>query len=201
MALAYINKFGSVQFQHLSAISVQFGAGVRKHFYICLLYIIYRKFRGWCWISNRRSRYRVDSLRRGISHSVSEAFDIDLFASLINNKCENVYVSWFPDPGSIAVDTFTFSWEGLNFYAFPPFILLPCVLRKIVDDKVAGTLVVLWSLLQVWFPLFCRLLISKPLIVWPNYSLLSSPFRHHHLAWKTLSLGVVRLSGKRLRIA
>lgn len=59
-------------------------------------------------------------------------FDVDLFASLLNAKCHS-YVSWFPDLGSIAVDAFAFSWKGLNFYAFPPFIL-PRVLRKIVDE-------------------------------------------------------------------
>lgn len=77
-------------------------------------------------------------------------FDIDLFASSINNKCV-LYASWFPDPGSITVDAFTFSWEKLNFYAFPPFILLPRVLRKIFDDKATGTLVVPWWPSQSWF--------------------------------------------------
>lgn len=39
-------------------------------------------------------------------------FDIDLFASLINNKVET-YISWFPDPGSLAIDAFTLSWHYL----------------------------------------------------------------------------------------
>jgi hypothetical protein len=60
-------------------------------------------------------------------------FHMDLFASSINNMC-GAYVSWFPDLGPIAIDTVTLSWEGLICYAFPPFILLPRILRKIVDD-------------------------------------------------------------------
>lgn len=127
-------------------------------------------------------------------------FDVDLFASLINNKCDT-YVSWFPDPGAITTDAFTLSWEDLKFYAFPPFILLPRVLRKIVDDGAAGVLVVPWWPSQAWFPLFRRLSISDPIVFSPSHSLLSSPFRDHHPAWRTLSLVVGRLSGRHSRIA
>jgi len=51
-------------------------------------------------------------------------FKINLFAFL-NNKCKS-YVSWFPDSSAIVVDALTLSWEDWNFYAFSPFILLPC---------------------------------------------------------------------------
>ncbi|KYN39269.1 hypothetical protein ALC56_06346, partial [Trachymyrmex septentrionalis] len=95
------------------------------------------------------------------------------FASVINNKCKS-YVSWFPDPSSVAVDTFTLAWEGLCFYVFHLFILLSPVLRKIVDDGAAGMLVMLW------FPLFCHLLRSQPLIPPSIYSLLSFLFRNHY---------------------
>ena len=71
-----------------------------------------------------------------------EPFDMGFFfASLINNKCDN-YVSWLPNPGSVTVDAFTLSWRGLNFYAFLPFILLPRVLRKIIEDEATGTVIV-----------------------------------------------------------
>lgn len=33
-------------------------------------------------------------------------FDIDLFATHINVKCE-IYISWFPDPFAVAFDAFT----------------------------------------------------------------------------------------------
>ena len=122
-------------------------------------------------------------------------FDIDLFASLLNTKC-HAYASWFPDPGSVAVDAFTFSWKNVNFYAFPPFILLPRVLRKIVDDGATGTVVVPWWPAQAWFPLFQRLLISNPILLPPSQSLLSSPFRNHHPAWRSLSLAAGIVSAK-----
>jgi len=70
-------------------------------------------------------------------------FDIDLFASTINNKCPN-FVSWFPDPLALAVDAFSLNWSGFFFYAFPPFILILRVLRKIITDKAEGVVVVPW---------------------------------------------------------
>ena len=72
-----------------------------------------------------------------------ERFDIDIFVSNINAKCD-VYVSWFPDPGSFEIDAFTISWSDVNFYAFPSFILLPPVLRKIINDRTEGTIIVPW---------------------------------------------------------
>ncbi|KYQ48231.1 hypothetical protein ALC60_12730, partial [Trachymyrmex zeteki] len=86
-----------------------------------------------------------------------------------------------------------------KFFAFLPFILLPRVLRKIVDDKATGMVVMPWWPSQAWFPLFCHLLASEPLFLLPNRLLLSSPFRDQHPAWRSLSLGVAKLSGKRLR--
>ena len=49
---------------------------------------------------------------------------IDLFTSPINTQLENS-MSYRPDPKCIAVDSFTQSWTGLEFYAFPPFICIP----------------------------------------------------------------------------
>jgi hypothetical protein len=60
--------------------------------------------------------------------------DIDLFASHLTSQCER-YVSWLPDPNFEAIDAFTLSWSGLICYAFPPFALIPRVLRKIRQDK------------------------------------------------------------------
>lgn len=123
---------------------------------------------------------------------------VDLFASSANNKCET-YISWFPDPSAITIDAFTVLWENLNFYVFPPFILLPKVLRKITDEGTIGTLVVPSWPSQAWFPLFRRLLISDPLILSSSYYLLSSSFKDHPES-RTLSLKVARLFGKHLRL-
>jgi len=56
------------------------------------------------------------------------------------------YVFWLPNFGSFAVDAFTLTWEEVFSYAFPPFILLTEMLRKIIDDE--GIVVVPWWSLQ-----------------------------------------------------
>jgi len=118
------------------------------------------------------------------------------FASNINTKCD-VFVSWIPDPESFAVDAFTLDWGEFYFYAFPPFILLPRVLQKIINDEAEGIVIAPWWPSQSWFPLFKRLLTSKPIILNPADNLLSSPFRKRHPAARSLSLGAGKLSGKR----
>lgn len=120
---------------------------------------------------------------------------MDLFASLINAKNET-YVSWLPDPGAWTINAFTLSWHSIYFYAFPPFILLPRVLRKIVDDEATGVLVIPWWPSQPWFPMFHSLVVGDPIIFSPSHSLLSSPFRLRHPEWRNLSLAAGRLSGK-----
>ena len=69
--------------------------------------------------------------------SIVEAFglpEINLFASRSNAKCSK-FISWKKDSESFAVDAFTISWEGLDFYAFPPPCLILRVLQKIKQDK------------------------------------------------------------------
>ncbi|KYN11264.1 hypothetical protein ALC57_16592 [Trachymyrmex cornetzi] len=129
------------------------------------------------------------------AHYKDVPFDrVDLFASTINAKNE-FYVSWLPDPGSWAIDAFTLSWINFNFYAFPPFISIPKVLRKIVDERATGVLLVPWLPSQLWFPLFVRLLFSESLILPPSHSLLSSPVRKPYQERTNLSLAAERLSG------
>ncbi|XP_067204231.1 uncharacterized protein [Linepithema humile] len=141
-ALAYINKFGSIQFPHLSAIAKEIWQWCEdRNIFIFASYIASIENS----IADTESRIADPdtewSLSEGAFQEVLKTFgpfNVDLFASLINNKCDS-YVSWFPDPGSIAVDAFTLSWRDFSFYAFPPFILLPRVLRKIVEDEATGT--------------------------------------------------------------
>ena len=101
---------------------------------------------------------------------------IDLFASLTNAKIP-LYISWLPDPNAYAVYAFTISWQDLNFYAFPPFSLLPRVLAKIIRDKATGILIIPKWTTQSWFPLVLTLLIQHPRVISPCRDLLYLP--HH----------------------
>ncbi|KYN08287.1 hypothetical protein ALC62_00717 [Cyphomyrmex costatus] len=146
-ALAYINRYGSIQFPHLSAI-------VRDLWHWCEVRNIFI-FASYISslensIADAESRITDPDTEWSLSDEaflklsdIFGPFDLDLFASLINSKCD-AYIFWFPDPGSVAVDAFTVSWKGIDFYAFPPFILLPRVLRKIVEDEATGTVVIPW---------------------------------------------------------
>ena len=122
-------------------------------------------------------------------------FDIDLFASSINKKCHR-FVSWLPDPLAEAVDAFSLNWSNFYFYAFPPFIIILKVLRKIIIDKAEGVIVVPWWPAQTWFPLYNQLIIDQPIRFKPDINMLSSPFRETHPPWSRISLVAARLSGK-----
>ena len=65
--------------------------------------------------------------------------DIDLFASRFNYRLKP-YVSYKPDPGAVAVDSFTIKWSQYVYYAFPPFSVIMRTLQKIQQNQVIGLL-------------------------------------------------------------
>lgn len=121
--------------------------------------------------------------------------EVDLFAARINAKCKD-YVSWLRDPGSMAIDAFTLDWGKYFFYAFPPFIIIARVLRKIINDSARGIVVVpLWPS-QPWYPLYCSMLNSQPIYFEPSSNLLISPDRQPHPLWDKITMVAGVLSGK-----
>lgn len=116
---------------------------------------------------------------------------IDLFASRINKKCLK-YVSWHRDPDAYVIDAFTISWSSFYFYCFPPFAMILKALRKIIDDKGEGIMVVpLWRT-QPWYPLYMSLLISDPLILQPSNDLIISHSSNRDVHQKiTLVAGIL----------
>ncbi|XP_057290276.1 uncharacterized protein LOC130612963 [Hydractinia symbiolongicarpus] len=101
-------------------------------------------------------------------------FDIDLFASRLNAKCEE-YFSLRPDPDAKAVNAFAQTWSNLNFYAFPPFKLIGKVLAKINIDQATGILVVPFWSSQPWFPQAINMLYRTPVLFPPSSRLLFLP--------------------------
>ena len=85
---------------------------------------------------------------------------IDLFASRLNAKLER-YVSWFPDPYSVDVDSLLRDWHDDIPFLFPPFSLLSRCLQKLVADSVTKALIVfpLWPT-QHWFPRLLHMVTS-----------------------------------------
>lgn len=133
---------------------------------------------------------------------VSEFFmpEIDLFASRINFQCKK-FVSLHPSPGCWSADAFSFSWNGLEPYLFPPFCLIGKVLNKLFEDKVNRAILImpLWRT-QFWFPLVMNLLISIPVRL-PNHKDLLT-LAHNgkpHPFGKRLQMVGVQLSGDVLK--
>lgn len=120
--------------------------------------------------------------------------ELDLFATQNTRKCEKFY-SWFPDPECSGVDAFSYKWKEY-FYAFPPFSLIPRVLRKVRQDQAKGIIVVPDWKTQAWFPIFMSLKCSKVLTLKKGKFSLHYPFcnRTHPMS-NTLSLLVAVVSG------
>ena len=114
-------------------------------------------------IADLRSRHFLDHLEWELSQdlflSICRKFgtpDVDLFASRLNFKLP-LYVSWEPDPGSWRTDAFSFSWSDLFCYCFPPFKLLPVVIKKVLEDNARAVIVApCWSA-HPWHPWLCNI--------------------------------------------
>ena len=75
---------------------------------------------------------------------------LDLFATKYSARLP-VYVSPVPDDHAWEVDALSFSWTGLDAYAFPPFKLIPEVLQKVITDQPRLILIApLWPSM-IWF--------------------------------------------------
>ena len=62
-----------------------------------------------------------------------ETPETDLFASRLSHQIKT-YFSWRPDPLSQAADAFHQNWFHKSLYAFPPFCMIPKVLREVLKE-------------------------------------------------------------------
>ena len=104
---------------------------------------------------------------------------IDLFASRLNKQFD-AYVSYKPDPYARHIDAFTISWTNEKFYCFPPFSCILKAIRKIIQDKATGILVVPDWPTQSWYPLLLQILAQPPHRLLPKDNLLILPSHPHH---------------------
>ena len=123
--------------------------------------------------------------------------NIDLFATYVNTQIKK-FVSFLPDPHAYATDAFSMNWHDWNFYAFPPFSLLPRVLKKVKEDAATGIIICPNWPSQAFYPLLMNLIIHTPLKLSARKNLLimpSSKEMTHRLASK-LCLLICLVSGK-----
>ena len=119
----------------------------------------------------------------------------DLFASRLTTQLKN-YISWRPDPEAIHTDALTIHWAPLKGYAFPPFNLISKTLEKVMIDKAEIILVApVWQA-QHWWPVLLKLLISQPVLLPNNQTLLLDPSdpKRVHPMFPRLHLGVFHIS-------
>ena len=107
-----------------------------------------------------RHEWKLNELEFGKIVSRHPNLNIDMFASRLNNKL-STYCAWKADPGSTYTDAFSVDWNNHNFYAFPPFILLPRCQQKISQDKATGVLIAPSWPTQTWFPLLLQFLVNS----------------------------------------
>ena len=90
---------------------------------------------------------------------------VDLFASRFHRQMSR-YVSYRPDPLTIAVDAFPMAWKETELYAFPPFSVIPWVLQKIWQERGSRLLVVPQWPSQMWWPVLLKVLTVPPVVLW-----------------------------------
>lgn len=198
-SIAYVNRMGSIQHPRLSQIARQIWNWCEERgLWLHATYLPSKENKEADEGSRSLPKETEWELAPWAFSKINQTFgpfDVDLFASRANAKCEN-YVSWHRDPDSMQIDAFTMNWKYYHFYAFPPFSVILQTLKKIQTDEAEGVVVVpLWPT-QPWYPLFTSLIVSEKILFKPQLTLLSSPHRKTHPLCHNLSLVAACLSGK-----
>ena len=126
-------------------------------------------------ISNKRADKSSRCFNRMTEWSLSQRtinlirnkhkFDIDLFASYLNNKHKR-FASWKPDPEATYVNAFLVDCSQFTPFIFSPFSVIHKVLWKILQDKVKKAIcIVSFFPSAVWFPQLIRMCTEKPIIL------------------------------------
>ena len=120
---------------------------------------------------------------------------VDLFATRLNHRLP-LYVSPVLEPAAWAVDALSLDWNQMFGYAFPPFILIPAILRKIQLSHHCRILLIapLWPQ-RSWFNDLLSYLVDSPIQLPVQEDLLSqSRGRLFHANPKMLHLHAWLLS-------
>ena len=121
---------------------------------------------------------------------------VDMFASRTNYKIKP-YVSWHPDPDSLAVDAFSTSWRHNYVYCFPPFSQIWTTLTKAMTEQVDALLIApLWPT-QSWYPSALQLMTHNPIVFQASLDHLYLPHKPQvvHPLHPKLHLMALKISG------
>ena len=128
-------------------------------------------------------------------HKLFPELDVDLFSTSLNNQLPR-FISPCPDPAAWKADAFTVEWEHMTPYAFPPFKLIPEVLRKLRSSPIQMILIAPAWPNQSWYPDLLGLLCDQPLQLPTWHRLLRQPLGQvYHQNPQLLHLHAWPLSG------
>jgi hypothetical protein len=103
---------------------------------------------------------------------------VDLFAAQVNAKLP-MFCSLTSGQGEKAVDAMSIPWVNLNGYAFPPLVLLPRVISKIIREKARVLLIAPAWPDRPWFSSLLHLLTEPPVRLPVRQDLLSQKGQFH----------------------
>ena len=86
---------------------------------------------------------------------------VDLFASQQNTKVQELF-SLHRGDLALGIDALAHSWDSHLCYAFPPFPLIPLVLRKFREEKTSLILIAPFWPKRSWFATVLNLAIEPP---------------------------------------
>ncbi len=192
-AIAYVNRFGGCHSSELLFIAKRLWKWCEHHNYTVFASHIPGVDNV---IADFESRRDIDLSDWSLSDSVFKMIigrfgepEIDLFATKHSKKL-NRFVSQFPQPFCEAVDAFTLNWGRYFSYIFPPFCLIPRVLKKISTDNAKCILIFPLWYTQAWYPLIKNLTKNEVIEFDPDENLLCCPYRKiPHPLWEKLRLG------------
>lgn len=120
---------------------------------------------------------------------------VDLFATRDNFRLHN-FVSPFTDPLALATDAFTYNWNGLDAYAYPPIAVVRKVLNKLrISQNTRLILIAPFWPQKEWFPDLMAAAVEAPRILPERWDLLRQPhMRRFHQGLHKLQLAAWRLS-------
>lgn len=153
--------------------------------------------------ADRESRSTSDTsdwmLSRQVFNNINRIWpmDVDLFGSFWNAQLPR-YVSWRPQPGSMAVNAFSVNWNDFSGYVFPPFSMISKCLEKIRREEANVVMVCpVWPA-QPWYPVLLELVCDTPRLLHQTSNLLVSAKGETHplLGSGALQLAAWKLSGK-----
>ena len=152
--------------------------------------------------ANLLSRWKKDHtdirLPQACFDRIEQSFgphSVDMFATR-DDALLPLFVSWRPDPDSIATDAFMFPMKNENPYCFPPVACIPRLLREVLHQQATITLVAPdWA--APWTPDLRRLLIAPPIRLLSNPAQKGSDFRSWNLTCFRISGSLLKTSAFR----